>query len=481
MLTRFHMAVVALFGILLLTAVLRPASAQEIPRGAPGEHELRTWTDRSGTFRTDAGLIDVRVTMKRSDGTVITVPLETLSDADRDYVRRKVWGDGTASAPAEAARRAGTPVSSGISKANEVVVTGVGVDPRNALQNAFSLAIEQTVGLLVDAETLVRNDQLIRDEILTHSRGYVETFDVVSQRQEGEFHRATIRAVVARDKLREKLRGIKIAVHALPGERAALQIDFDAKNEEQAAEMLSKALAEFDMTKLTKVEIVGKPQIAREGSHATVTVTVKLSPDLAQWRKFSPDVRRILDKTATRRGAVTLPLSIRMSRDSPLQKQLEGHGVLVSLFVSTNILGDRTQWTMFRVPEPMDEAIRIAASRMRYRLVYVLLDEQGRDLVRTTVLRSEGSRYRGLGTVIQKSSIFRVGSVWWIGPVWWQSRLGDKCVPVFETDATVQVSQKDLSKVAKTVVFLEEDSEESEPTRTILDPTPGRPAPGGIR
>jgi len=66
------------------------------------------------------------------------------------------------------------------SQSKEVVATGVGTDADKALQNAFSQAIEQTVGVLVDAESVVKNDQLIRDEVLTFSRGYVENFAVVS-------------------------------------------------------------------------------------------------------------------------------------------------------------------------------------------------------------------------------------------------------------------------------------------------------------
>ena len=97
-------------------------------------------------------------------------------------------------------------------QAKEVIVTGVGTDPEKAIQNAFSQAIEQAVGVLVDAETVVKNDQLIRDEILTYSRGYMEKYEVVKRWQEDGLHHATIRAVVARDKLVEKLRGMKIAV-----------------------------------------------------------------------------------------------------------------------------------------------------------------------------------------------------------------------------------------------------------------------------
>ena len=210
------------------------AVGQESPANTPDQPRVRTWTDRSGEHQTEASLMDLKVTLKKKDGTVVTVPLESLSDADRDYLKQKIWGDDPASAPAEDAslvgRRkqrtalsqhghnvaeinpSGGKKSSAISQAKEVVVTGVGIDPDKAMQNAFSQAIEQTVGLLVDAETAVKNDQLIRDEILTCSRGYMEKYEVVSRWQESGLHHAKIRAVVARDKLVEKLRGMKLGV-----------------------------------------------------------------------------------------------------------------------------------------------------------------------------------------------------------------------------------------------------------------------------
>ena len=281
-------------------------------------------------------------------------------------------------------------------EAKEVVVTGVGTDPDKAMQNAFSQAIEQTVGVLVDAETVVKNDQLIRDEILTYSRGYVEKYEVVKRWEEDGLHHATIRAVVARDKLVEKLRGMKIAVHEVAGDLASRQIEFDAKNEEQAAEMFKKALADFDMTKLTKVEIVGKPEITREGANAKVRIKVKLSPDREQWKEFARGVRLILDKTATKRAAVTVRCGGASQQklilkgkhgeheaSKQLKRQLDGQGVLVGLFVNTNISGEHIQWEVFRVPDPMDGAIKVIASGLHYRLAYILSDEKGEEIVRT--------------------------------------------------------------------------------------------------
>jgi len=64
--------------VVLLLAVVSPAVAG------------RTWTDNSGSFRVEAELVTVKndkVYLEKVDGSVIAVPLDRLSDADREYIR----------------------------------------------------------------------------------------------------------------------------------------------------------------------------------------------------------------------------------------------------------------------------------------------------------------------------------------------------------------------------------------------------------
>jgi hypothetical protein len=47
------------------------------------------WTDSTGQHKTEARMIltsDGQVTLERADGKVVTIPLERLSQQDRDYV-----------------------------------------------------------------------------------------------------------------------------------------------------------------------------------------------------------------------------------------------------------------------------------------------------------------------------------------------------------------------------------------------------------
>jgi len=51
----------------------------------------RTWTDNTGEFTIEATLLgfkDGQVSLKRSDGRVVTLPLERLSQADQEFVKK---------------------------------------------------------------------------------------------------------------------------------------------------------------------------------------------------------------------------------------------------------------------------------------------------------------------------------------------------------------------------------------------------------
>ena len=94
---------------LMLLAGLHIAAGQALVASPPDQPQLRTWTDRSGSFHVEAVFVESqggKVTFKKKDGTVLNVPLEKLSDSDQQYVKlssQKAAGLDTVGAPAEVA------------------------------------------------------------------------------------------------------------------------------------------------------------------------------------------------------------------------------------------------------------------------------------------------------------------------------------------------------------------------------------------
>jgi hypothetical protein len=331
-------------------------------------------------------------------------------------------------------------------------------------------------------------------------------------------YHAEIRALVAKHKLVEKLKGLKLAVREVSGDIAARQIDFDVMNEGQAAAIFRKALAEFDMATLVKVEIVGNPEITRDGANAKMRIKVRVSPDLAQWNKFRQNLRPVLNKTSTKHATISAVTgkSGMLLANRMVERELDGPGILLSLFVQNS--GQHSHWEAFRVPESMESPISEAARKV-CRLTYTLLDDQDNAVSQTSqpiegalrsvpkarsarpdrfgragkhsvaddnagsAVRSHRFDSRSLVPIIKhfpepideggRSGVGRSrksmrpppkqfsAEWWWAGPVWFNAH--GQFVTFYETENTISLSTDELAKVRKTNVSLEQHNNEDKP------------------
>ena len=80
----------------LLQVTLVVAASWVVPQAS--DAEVRTWTDITGQHRIQAEYLDFRqgtVQLRKSDGQIIWAPLDKLSLADQEYVRRLLAGPGS--------------------------------------------------------------------------------------------------------------------------------------------------------------------------------------------------------------------------------------------------------------------------------------------------------------------------------------------------------------------------------------------------
>ncbi|MFC1525342.1 hypothetical protein ACFL6X_00850 [Candidatus Latescibacterota bacterium] len=84
---------------------------------------------------------------------------------------------------------------------------------REARGAALREAVEEGVGVLVSSATQVRNYEVIADDILTRTAGYVRQFSIVEQGDtEGEMYRVVIDAVVDLEGLHRDLGALRLAI-----------------------------------------------------------------------------------------------------------------------------------------------------------------------------------------------------------------------------------------------------------------------------
>lgn len=75
-------------------------------------------------------------------------------------------------------------------------VTGVGNTCDQARDNAFRIAVEQSFGTAVMAERQMKNDVLTRDEVLSHSSGFIEDFTILNTEKSNSGCRVQMNATV---------------------------------------------------------------------------------------------------------------------------------------------------------------------------------------------------------------------------------------------------------------------------------------------
>lgn len=128
---------------------------------------------------------------------------------------------------------------------------GVGATAEDALKDSFRDAVERAVGVFVDAEQQAENDQLIRDQVLTHSNAYIENYRIVSQGK-GENGLMTVKIVAKvkkgeltrklRDAMPEKTFSLGDELKRRYGERQKQKVEL-AKQEEVAKEQERQTVA----------------------------------------------------------------------------------------------------------------------------------------------------------------------------------------------------------------------------------------------
>ena len=85
-----------------------------------------------------------------------------------------------------------------------------------AIDDAQRRAVEQAVGVMISNETLVENFEIISDKILSQSKGYIQSYEVLSEEREGDLYKVMIEAKISTARIENDLE----AIHQLIARKA---------------------------------------------------------------------------------------------------------------------------------------------------------------------------------------------------------------------------------------------------------------------
>ncbi|MDY0170571.1 MAG: hypothetical protein RBS80_28785 [Thermoguttaceae bacterium] len=255
--------------------------------GVTNVAEARVWISRDGQHALEASFVrmdDKVVTLQTPQNEYRKVKLENLSELDQLVARHFAKSQ---------------------PEAIQVVVTGVGLTAQEALDDAFRKAVQDAVGALVDARTVVQNDVLEQDRILVLRDGYVAGFKELATARDGGLIRRQIRATVHRC----DVGGVSVEVDQDGNARFLYSIAFSKVERHRiGTAMLQDVLDGFsaDLLEARLLEL-GRPEvIPGDYDRVRVSCRVVVRIDRARYRKLQERMVYILGALAEYQGTVNV-------------------------------------------------------------------------------------------------------------------------------------------------------------------------------
>ena len=199
---------------------------------------------------------------------------------------------------------------------------GIGTDKTEALKDAYRDAVERAVGLYVDAEQMMENEELVKDQILTQSNAYIEKYDVAKETTKPNgLVEIQILAEVRKTALTKKISDVMPTKTFRLGnglKNAHAKMATEAKRNMDGAALLKKALEGLNpMLEIMDCELAcpdGFIREKREGWHPqhTVSVSYLFKTSINQKRLFEnvvPKLKSVLDQISLAEPrSVTIPI-----------------------------------------------------------------------------------------------------------------------------------------------------------------------------
>jgi len=285
----------------------------------------RKWSDDSGQFSIEADFVAFsgdNVQLKKSDGVLIQVPLSRLSQGDKTFLEAQ---RATTVTDPFSARTTQTGPTQKLSndQLKEIVATGFGLTPEDAFKSALSTAIEQTVGLFVDAQTVVQNDEIIKSRILTASPAYIDHYDVIKRSQDGGLHQCRILARVNLRQLQQAISDNNVAVNSLAGKDLAIALSTMEKSDADTAAVIVDLIRSLP-NKVLVANVNGSTKALPGEDSTTARLRIPLSLAIDQ-TSYASHVREIIyraDKLALGKYSTRCKLGLQkpISSANPIEE-----------------------------------------------------------------------------------------------------------------------------------------------------------------
>lgn len=252
----------------------------------------------------------------------------------------------------------------------KIIAHGLGLTEDAARRQAYRNAVQSVIGTMVVAETIVENDEVVRDKVLSHSDGYISAArQIGGTRSVGDgLVEVTMEVTVKSDSLREKLQAVNITSTDFAGEalfKTALQ-EMEAR--EAGAAELKTLLADFPRKLVSaRADTASAKSSFSRGGLVRYELPVKVGIDMAAYEAMAARLNQILVAQGCKRVQATVGLGKDgqlytqglLKKAGGAQRSAEGKplhlvGVCELIVPEKNF----SRWSLYLVPGHLLEAFR---------------------------------------------------------------------------------------------------------------------------
>lgn len=109
-----------------------------------------------------------------------------------------------------------------------------------AIDNALRTAVEEKVGVMIASSTEVENFQVKRDQILSESKGFINTYRIISEEKTGDTFKVTIEADVSDGRLKGRMEALGIIMARMSKPRLMIIFSENAQKDVVAEASMTK-------------------------------------------------------------------------------------------------------------------------------------------------------------------------------------------------------------------------------------------------
>lgn len=176
---------------------------------------------------------------------------------------------------------------------------GLGASRDEALRLAWKDAVRKALGMVIDSKTS-REGERLQESITLLSRGYIEKYEILQEKQENGIFTVAIQAWIRGETLLQGLLSDRPGEYSLDGKSLYASAFSREKQFREAREILFEWMTSFAYENYLDVS-VAEPLFSYEKGEVSLKVTLTFDT-LRYYRDFAGEMARILDYVALEKG-----------------------------------------------------------------------------------------------------------------------------------------------------------------------------------